>query len=617
MSSARTAPAAPTRWNGSLDAATLRSRYLDGSTSPVEVVDTVLARITARGDDHVWISRLAEDDLRARAAALAAGELGPPASLPLYGLPFAIKDNIDLTGLPTTCACPPAAWEPEQSATAVARLVAAGALPVGKTNLDQFATGLVGVRSPYGAPSSAFDPADISGGSSSGSAVAVAADLVTFALGTDTAGSGRIPAGCNNVVGLKPSPGAVPTTGVFPAVRSLDCVSVFALTVADALAVLAVLNGPDGRDPYARTAPLELPSGGRVPVAPPRFRFGVPNPLEFFGDDDVAAVYAEAVRRAEKLGGEAITVDLAPLQEVADLLYEGPWVAQRTAALEHVLTTIPDALHPVTRAIVESGRGFSAVDAYRAGDRLAALQRRTAPLWDDLDLLLVPTAGTSYTIDEVLAHPLTLNSNLGFYTNFVNLLGLAALAVPAGFTSHGRPTGVTLIGAGGHDARLAAIGAAMHAAAGLPMGATDRPLPTTGTVTWTPDPPTGHVEVAVVGAHLRGQPLNHQLIELDAHFVATTTTAAAYRLFELPDGDKPGLVRDEDAGKAIEVEVWMLAEHAIGRLLRQAARPLGFGHLELADGRFVLGYLAEPYGLTHATDITDRGGWRNHLAQRR
>lgn len=602
---------------GSLDAATLRAHYLDRTVTPVEVIDTVLARIAARGDDHVWISRLADDELRARAAALAAGELGPPESLPLYGLPFAVKDNIDLAGSPTTCACPDAAWRPDRSATAVDRLVAAGALPVGKTNLDQFATGLVGVRSPYGAPSSAFDPADISGGSSSGSAVAVAADLVTFALGTDTAGSGRVPAGCNNVVGLKPSPGGVPTTGVFPAVRSLDCVSVFALDVADALAVLAVLTGPDGQDPYARTAPLELPAGGRVPAAPQRFRFGVPAPLEFLGDDEVAAVYADTVRRAESLGGEPVTVDLAPLQEVAALLYDGPWVAHRTAALEPFLATIPDALHPVTRAIIDAGRGYSAVDASRAGDRLAELRQRTAWLWDDLDLLLVPTAPTTYTIDEVLADPVVLNSNLGFYTNFVNLLGLAALAVPAGFTSLGRPAGVTLIGAGGRDAALAAIGAALHARARLPMGATGRPLPTMDTATWAPEVPPGQVEVAVVGAHLRGQPLNTQLTDLDARFVTTTTTAAAYRLFELADGDKPGLVRDGSGGGSIEVEVWALAEHLVGRLLRQAVRPLSFGRVELDDGRWVLGYLAEPYGLAGATDITDRGGWRNHLAHGR
>jgi len=608
-------PAGPS-WNGSLDAATLRPRYLDGTLTPGEVVDTVLARIRARGDDHVWISRVEDDQLRARACALADGALGPPEQLPLYGLPFAIKDNIDLAGLATTCACPEAAWYPERSATVVERLLAAGALPVGKTNLDQFATGLVGVRSPYGAPGSAFDAADISGGSSAGSAVAVAADLVSFSLGTDTAGSGRVPAGCNNIVGLKPTPGAVPTTGVFPAVRSLDCVSVFALTVADALAVLRVVEGPDDQDPYARRSRLVLPPAGSTPTAPPRFRFGIPSPLEFFEDEGVAAVFADTVRRIKALGGQPVAVDFAPLAEVAALLYDGPWVAERTAALDGVLARFPAAVHPVVRSIVEGGRRFSAVDAHRARYRLAELRARTSPLWDELDVLLVPTTGTTYTIAEVEADPVSLNSTLGHYTNFVNLLGLAALAVPAGFTPRGRPAGVTLIGAAGHDVLLAAIGAAIHAAADVPLGATGRPLPTSGAAAWTPPDPEEVTEVAVVGAHLRGQPLNHQLTELDARFLGTTTTAPAYRLFELPGGDKPGLLRDEIGGDRIEVEVWALPTPALGRLVSQVVRPLAFGRVELADGRWVVGYLAEPYGLTTAIDITAHGGWRNRLSGR-
>lgn len=603
-------------WDGALDLTRLRAAYLDGVVTPVEVVDEVLARLEARGDDAVWIERVPADALRARAKALTVGALGSVEELALFGVPFAVKDNIDVAGLPTTAACPAAARLATRSASVVARLEAAGALCIGKTNLDQFATGLSGTRSPYGIPTSVFDPADIAGGSSSGSAVAVAAGLVSLALGTDTAGSGRVPAGCNNIVGLKPTPGLVPTTGVLPAVRTLDCVSVFALSVPDALSALGVLAGADGEDPYARSELPALPPAGVVPAAPPRFRFGVPEPLQFHGDDEVAAVFETALRRAEALGGERVAVDFAPFAEVAAMLYDGPWLAERTAALAPLLDTDPEAIHPVVRTIVEGGRRFSALDTHRSGYRLAELRAQLLPVLAELDVLLVPTTPTTFTIAEMLDEPITRNAALGTYTNFVNLLGLAALAVPAGFTTRGRPAGITLVGAAGRDVELAAIGAALHAAAALPTGATGRPLPASDATAWRAAPPPNDVEVAVVGAHLRGQPLNSQLTELGARYAHTTTTAHAYRLYALADGQRPGLLRDAHAGRDIEVELWTLSQPALGRLLAQVAWPLTLGHIELVDNRWVLGYLTQPDGLVGATEITAHGGWRRHLAAR-
>lgn len=420
-----------------LEISALRQQYLSGALTPTKLVEVLDARIGHDEPHNIWIRRLTKDEMLAYAKQL---EGKSPADLPLYGIPFAIKDNIDLAGIPTTAACPDYAYTPEKSATVVQRLIDAGAIPVGKTNLDQFATGLVGVRSPYGPGRNAFDPEYISGGSSSGSAVSVALGLASFSLGTDTAGSGRVPAAFNNLVGLKPSCGVLSTTGVVPACRTLDCVSIFAKTPCDADAVFAVAQGFDAEDAYSRPA-----ESAPAPLGP-QFRFGVPkrNQLEFFGNPDTPALFDAAVKKLQALGGERVEIDFAPFLDTACLLYEGPWVAERYAAIREFIEHKPDALFPVTRQIISGATRFSAADTFASLYKLKAMQRKTAPMWNDMDVLLTPTAGTIYTIAEVEADPVRTNSNLGYYTNFMNLLDLCAVAVPAGFQANGLPFGVTL-----------------------------------------------------------------------------------------------------------------------------------------------------------------------------
>ncbi|MDH5579470.1 MAG: allophanate hydrolase, partial [Betaproteobacteria bacterium] len=454
----------------SLDLTRLRAAYLCGALRPRDVITQLLERIERRGDDKVWIDRVPPKALEARAAELDAKS---PAQLPLYGVPFAIKDNIDLAGRPTTAACPDYAYTPTASAPVVQRLIDAGAIAVGKTNLDQFATGLVGTRSPYGAPANAFDPRYIPGGSSSGSAVAVAAGLASFSLGTDTAGSGRVPAAFNNLVGLKPTLGLLSTRGVVPACRSLDCVSIFGLTVGDAQAVLEVAQGFDRDDPYSRAAPA---SAGGIGA---RFRFGVPRnaQLEFFGDREAERLYAAALGKLEALGGERVELDFAPFYETARLLYEGPWVAERWLVVRELLERKPEAVHPVTRRVVEKAPAFSAADAFAATYRLQALRRRAQAAWENVALIVTPSAPTIYTLAELEADPITLNSRLGTYTNFVNLLDLCGLAVPAGFRSDGLPFGVTLLAPAFQDRALAALGERLQYACALPLGATGQALP--------------------------------------------------------------------------------------------------------------------------------------------
>jgi len=459
----------------SLDFISLRRSYAERAASPISVAREIAARVRARGEDAVWISRVAEEALLAAAAALerrAATE--GLAAMPLYGLPFAVKDNIDIAGLPTTAACPGSAYLPQRSAPAVERLLAAGALLIGKTNLDQFATCLVGTRSPYGVPPNPFDPAFIPGGSSSGSAVAVAAGLVAFALGTDTAGSGRVPAAFNNIVGLKPTRGLVSARGVVPACRSLDCVSVFALTVPDAAAVLEVIRGADPEDGYSRPAPPGFACFGTMPS---RFTFGVPRPgqREFFGNPDAAALFETAIARLAGLGGTAVDVDLDPFLAGGALLYRGAWLAERMAAIDEATGGKRESLHPVTRKIIAAGESISGAAVFRDRYRLAELRQKTDPIWERIDLLLLPTTGTIYRVAEIEADPFGLNERLGHYTNFTNLLDLSAIAVPNGFQSNGLPAGVTLLAPAFHDPLIAAIGTAFHAQTGLALGATGAP----------------------------------------------------------------------------------------------------------------------------------------------
>ena len=593
----------------SLDLTTLRVAYATGSITPTALVEELCQRIEAYNDPAVWIHRLSRDELLAHAKRVEARGL---AAQPLYGIPFAIKDNIDLAGVPTTAACAEFAYTPSESAFVVQRLIDAGAIPIGKTNLDQFATGLVGVRSPYGVPQNPFHPEMIPGGSSSGSAVAVSAGLVSFSLGTDTAGSGRVPASFNNLVGLKPTKGAFSIRGVVPACRSLDCVSVFSLTVEDASAIAAIAGGFDAGDPFARCAP----SGAFVAAAAPeKFRFGVPASaqLDWFGDTQSGECFANAVRSLEALGGVRVEIDFAPFRDAARLLYEGPWVAERWSAVRDFHAKHADAIFPVTRRIIEGGAKLLAVDAFEAGYKLATLRRAADVTWTKVDTLVLPTAATIYTRAQLEADPITLNSRLGTYTNFANLLDTAALAVPTGFRADGLPFGVTLFGPAWSDARLAALGGALHRATVKTTGATGLALPTAVIAASLGE---GEIALAVVGAHLSGQPLNGQLTALNARLLRTTRTTDSYRLYALAGTvpPKPGLVRGAPkTGGAIEVEVWALSAAAFGSFVAAIPPPLGIGTLQLVDGLSVKGFICEPAALEGAKDITSFGGWRAFL----
>lgn len=592
-----------------LDIGRLGAAYRSGATTPERVVADVLDRIAARGDDGVWITLVEREAALARARVLAESGL---TDSPLWGVPFAVKDNIDVAGMPTTAGCPAFAYTASTTATAVRRLLDAGAILIGKTNLDQFATGLVGVRSPYGVARNPFDPAYVPGGSSSGSAVAVSAGLVSFALGTDTAGSGRVPAGFLNVVGLKPTRGAVSTAGVVPACRTLDCVSVFALTSDDAHAAYRVMAAPDPADPFSR--PVEAPPPGAMA---PLVRLGVPAPGErvFCGDVEAERCFEAALRLARRIGAEIVEVPFAPFYEAARLLYEGPWVAERLAALRAFVDQRADAMLPVTRAIVEGARGRTAVEAFEAAYRLADLARETAGVWSGVDALIVPTSPTIYTIAAVEADPITLNSNLGTYTNFVNLLDLCGLAVPAGMRGDGLPSGVTLLAPAGRDGVLAEIGARLHAASGLTLGATGWSQPPEAPRPRRAGP--GAIELAVVGAHMSGMPLNGELLDRGGVLLRTVRTEPRYRLFALcgTEPARPGLLRTGSGdGAAIETEVWALPPAGFAAFVAAVPAPLSIGTLDLADGTSVKGFLVEAAGVGDAVDVSGFGGWRSYTA---
>lgn len=567
-----------------------------GTSTALAIAQDTLDRLAAYDavQPQIWISRIAPDDLLAAARAvdarIAAGE-----HLPLAGVPYAAKDNIDVAGFETTAACPAFAYRPAASASVIDRLNAAGAICVGKTNLDQFATGLVGTRSPYGIPRNAYNLAYVSGGSSSGSAIAVAAGLVGFALGTDTAGSGRVPAAFNHLVGLKPTKGRWSTRGVVPACRTLDCVSVFTDQVANARLVDDVLAGFDPADPYSK--PL-------ADHAIRHDRIGVPRRDQriWFGDSESEYLYDRALDRLA-LSAQIVEIDTAALQEAARLLYSGPWVAERAAALSHLLAGNPDAIDETVRAVVEPGASINAVDLFKGIYRLAELKRHADELWDRVDLLAFPTTGTTYRVAEVLAAPIALNSNLGFYTNFVNLLDMAAVAVPAGIRSNATGFGITLIGPADSDHGLLEI-ADDYLAAASPAGppALDR------------EGIMQSVRLAVVGAHLKDMPLHWQLTSRNATFVGAFETAPTYRLYAMADSvpPKPALVHSPD-GSAIAVEVYELDVAAFGSFVVEVPAPLAIGTVTLADGTSVKGFVSEPRALAGAEDITHLGGWRAYI----
>jgi allophanate hydrolase len=588
------------------------SAHRRGTIKPEETVARSFDRIRAHGDPAIFITLCTEDQALAEARDLS---VGGNKELPLFGIPFAVKDNIDVRGMPTTAGCPAFTYYPHHDAGAVSRLRASGAIVIGKTNLDQFATGLVGVRSPYGVPRNPFDPKIIPGGSSSGSAIAVAAGLVPLALGTDTAGSGRVPAGLNNIVGLKPSIGLVSTTGVVPACRTLDCVSVLALTVDDAFSALQIMAGFDSADPFSRSRSL-----GKLGALPPALNLAVPlrGQRLFFGDQQSAHAYETAIARIAKPGIAVAEIDIEPLYEAARLLYEGPWLAERYITTRSLLASAHEMMHPVTRSILIEGARPSAAEAFASFYKLEELRRACDRLFRDIDALIVPTVPTVYTVEQVFANPIELNSRLGTYTNFVNLLDLCGLAVPVLMRADGTPFGVTLLAPAGQDAALASLGRVVHADSGLPLGALDCAQPPLSEL--HPVPAAGEIALAVVGAHLSGMPLNGEIRNLGGRLLETRKTSRDYRLYALADTEprKPGLIRTGNGdGGAIELEVWALPVESFGRFVAGVPAPLSIGNVTLDDGRTVKGFLVEPRGIAGAEDITSFGGWRAFLGSLR
>lgn len=581
-----------------------------GTLTPAQTVARTYQRIRDHNDPAIFISLRDEKDAIAEAEALTKRDA---AQLPLYGVPFAVKDNIDALGLPTTAACPAFSTTPAHDATAVARLRAAGAIMIGKTNLDQFATGLVGVRSPYGIPKNPIRADLLPGGSSSGSAVAVSAGLVPLALGTDTAGSGRVPAMLNNIVGLKPSLGLISTAGLVPACRTLDCISIFSLTVDDAIAALQVVAGPDGADPFSRDRPLAA-----MTAFPPNLRLGVPRngQLIFFGDKAAEAAYSEALKRWTSLGATLVEFDLEPFYETARLLYEGPWVAERYLVIRNLLASSPDSIHPVTREITAAGARLTASDTFAALYRLQALRRIAERAFAHLDAVVLPTAPTAYSTAQVLANPIELNSRLGTYTNFVNLLDLCGLALPASMRPDGIPFGITLLAPAGKDALLASIGRVFHADTKLTLGAKNLPQPPLAAV---PAVTSGdEIAIAVVGAHLSGMALNGELTELGGRLLEATATAADYKLYALDTTPaKPGMLRvATGTGSSIALEIWALPAAAFGKFVAAIPPPLSIGTVRLADGRGVKGFIVEPADISGARDISAFGSWRTFMVEK-
>ncbi len=596
-----------------MNIAALQKAYREDGLTPRELLRRIREQSELTSQHNAWIYLLGEAEIEPYLRAL---EERAPDSAPLWGIPFAIKDNIDLAGVPTTAGCPEFSFVPERSAQVVEQLIAAGAIPLGKTNLDQFATGLNGTRSPHGPGRNAFDPDYISGGSSSGSALAVALGLASFSLGTDTAGSGRVPACFNNLVGLKPTKGLLSSTGMLPACRSLDCISIFALNADDANQVLAVAEGEDASDGYSRANPFAnrvrhygLRSG------PLRVGVMADAQLKFFGDEAYQRAWQQTVAALADSGFEMVEIDYRPFDEAALLLYEGPWVSERYLAIESVMRDTPEVVNPVVRQIIAQGEAPKATALFRAQYRLEELRRQCMAQMQGLDCLLTPTAGRLFTVDELHAEPVLYNSQLGYYTNFMNLLDMTAVAVPTAFTEAGLPFGVSLVGKAFSDRALLSIANRIQQVLPLPAGrgqsvysSAAAPVLSAGT----------HIDVAVCGAHLEGQPLNWQLTERGATLKAKTHSAPAYRLYALAGGPplRPGMVMDEAGGAAVEVEVWSVPAAEFGSFVAGIPAPLGIGRVRLADGSEVSGFICEPRGVEGAQDITGFGGWRKWLASR-
>ncbi|WP_369789387.1 allophanate hydrolase [Rouxiella sp. WC2420] len=570
----------------------------------------VLGSLSA--DDNAWLYRANPAQLEEQIAQLETlrdQSGGSLAALPLFGVPFAVKDNIDVAGWPTTAACPAFEYIAERDAAVVANLKAKGAVVIGKTNLDQFATGLVGTRSPHGAVKNTFNPEYVSGGSSSGSASVLARGLVAFSLGTDTAGSGRVPAGFNNIVGLKPTKGWLSNRGVVPACRLNDAVSIFALTVADAYQVATAAGGYDPQDAYSRANPHTAPAA--MSSQP---RFAIPDTLEFFGDRESEKAFQQALDKLVSNGVSLVKIDFTAFKELAEQLYYGAWVAERTVAVGKIFEETPEVMDPVVRGIVANGLKYSAVDAWKAEYLRAELSRQINLALEGFDALVVPTSPTIRTLKEMAQEPVLFNSQFGTYTNFTNLADLSALALPATLRDDGLPSGITLIAPAWHDGALAAFGRQWQRSLSLPLGATGKTLNADNAMTGPVAASGDHVRVAVVGAHLTGMPLNFQLTTRNAVRVEQTRTANDYKLYALANTQppKPGLVKAE-GGSSIIVELWDIPLARFGEFVAEIPAPLGIGTLQLADGRSVKGFICEPWAIASATDVTSFGGWRSYV----
>ena len=570
--------------NTLLDIETLKAGYQSGELTPRKLVADIRRRIVAVENPNIWIHLLTEEELEPYLEYLDGQDAE---SLPLYGIPFAIKDNIDLAGVPTTAACKAYAYMPEESSPVVAQLIEAGAIPIGKTNLDQFATGLVGVRTPYGAPRNPYAPDRVPGGSSCGSAVALSEGLVSFSLGTDTAGSGRVPAAFNKLWGVKPSKGRLSTNGLVPACRTLDCISIFALNAADSQLVLKVAEGYDVDDAYSQpTLDTALPISKVI---------GIPQAeqLMFFGDAGYEGAWVSAVADLKSKGWEIVEIDFEPFLKAARLLYEGPWVSERTAALKDFLESNPDDFFPATKTIVGGGLNNTAVEAFAAPYKLADLKRESESVWDGLAAIVTPTAGGFPTLAEMEADPIGPNSTLGYYTNFMNLLDLCALATPAGETASGLPFGITWIAPRDADKALIEI-------------ADKGPVALDG---------ADQLSILLFGAHMSGLPLNSQVQRLGGRFVSEVQTASNYKMVYLPEPapHRPGILRVSDGGVSITAEEWLFPKASLGQFLSTIQQPLGLGHVELKDGRKVHGFLCESAAANAAKDISETGSWRGFL----
>ncbi|MEE4746007.1 allophanate hydrolase [Pseudomonas alliivorans] len=587
----------------------VRAAYQSGAVSPRQLILTLQEKAAELNHGyHLFIHLLSPDELEPYLAALESRELK---DLPLYGVPFAIKDNIDLAGIPTTAACPDYAYTPERSATIVEQLIALGAVPMGKTNLDQFATGLNGSRSPYGPCPNSVLKEYPSGGSSSGSSLAVALGVSSFSLGTDTAGSGRVPAALNNLVGTKASKGLISTAGVVPACRTQDCVSLFTATAREASELLGLVAKLDPRDEYSRRNPAW--NDATAFGTPRPFRFGVPRAqdLEFFGCVQGPLLFSDAIDHLTALGGEAVTLDLSPFLEAASLLYDGPWVAERYSVAGQLMEENPAAVLPVIRAVLAKAPAVTGVETFRAQYRLQALKAICDKALEGVDCVVTPSIGRPMTSAELLAEPVLRNSELGYYTNFVNLLDYAAVAVPSTFMDNGLPWGVTLFGRAFTDQYLLSLADAFQRHTALPLISGN-----------TPSAPTtvarnDRVRLVVCGAHLDGLALNGQLKQRGARLLEATQSSPDYQLYALAGGPpfRPGMVRVAEGGVAIEVEVWELPSAELGSFLTGIPAPLGLGKVQLADGRWETGFICEPYGLEGARNISELGGWRAYLQQ--